>query len=131
MSEPPVIDQPTEETAEVEERLEYEVKKGSGLVVHLAKPNEAQMMVLVRMVDLLEDAPVDAVRLYGDALEKLMEPGEGFRCQRALLSGKIEIEDFVEMGPAVLRHFYPEQASAATAPTNGPVATRRPKKNKR
>ncbi len=113
-------------------RWPYEIKPG--YTVHLTKPTESQLLVLLRLLDLVEERPADAVRLYGDALDALMDEGESFRCQRGLIKGDLEPEDFSKMGPAVIRHFYPEEMRAggeAQAPKHGPTATRRPKAKKR
>jgi hypothetical protein len=132
MAEPqaPEIDTPAEAA---DERFEYVIKAPvegvhAGYVVHLAKPNEAQLLVLLRLVDVIEDSAVDGARLYGDALESMMAPGEGHRVQRGLLKGHLEVEDFGNIGPAAIRHFYPEIMAKAEQKQHGPAATRKPRK---
>lgn len=131
MAEPqaPEIDQPA---AQATDRWAYvltEPVEGvhDGYTVHLSKPTDAQLLVLLRLID--NDAPIDAVRLYGDVLEALMdsEKREGFLVQRGLAKGHLNEDHFSEMGPAVIRHYFPEvenreQRRAAAR------ATRRPKR---
>lgn len=92
------------------------------LVVHLSRPSEEQLLVLLRLVDLAEDDQMGTVRLYGDALDALMAPGEPRRCARWLLQGRIHASDFIAVGPAAIRHFWPEVLEAEKAPKHGPTA---------
>ena len=111
----------------IEDAPRWASEMAPGYTVHLSKPTEAQLLVLLRLMDMIEDDPASAVRLYGDTLDSLMDEGESFRCQRGLIKGDLEPDHFSKMGPDVIRHFYPEQMQSA-APKNGPTATRRPKK---
>lgn len=96
------------------------------LVVHLKQPDEAQLLVLLRLVDLAEDDQMGAVRLYADALDALMAPGESRRCQRWLLQGRIPAEDFIAVGAEAIRHYWPELIEdKLAAPKHGPTARRR------
>lgn len=105
---------------------EPDEEKKRRLTVHLTKPSEEQLLVLLRLVDLAEDDQVGTVRLYADALDALMAPGESHRCQRWLLQGRIKADDFVAVGPAAISHFWPEMAMInESAPKHGPTARRR------
>jgi hypothetical protein len=96
------------------------------LVLHLTQPDEAQLLVLLRLVDLAEDDQMATVRLYADALDALMAPGESHRCQRWLLQRRIPAEEFIAIGPAVIRHYWPELIEdKVAAPKHGPTARRR------
>jgi hypothetical protein len=92
------------------------------LIVHLTKPTEEQVLVLLRLVDLAEDDQMGTVRLYADALDALMAAGESHRCQRWLLQRRIDAMQFAEVGPAVLRHYWPDLLEKVEAPKNGPTA---------
>ena len=132
MTEPqaPPIDAPAEG-----ERWEYVIKEPvedvhAGYVVHVTKPTDAQLLVLLRLTDLADDNPADAVRLYGDTLEALMdgEKREGFRVQRGLIRGHLDENDFAEMGPEIIKHFFPGAIDNREARRAGAKATRRPAK---
>jgi hypothetical protein len=94
------------------------------LEIHLSEPTEAQLLVLLRLIDLAEDDAMGTVRLYGDALDALMAPGESHRCQRWLLQGRLTAEQFVAVGPEAIKHFWPEllEDEKAAAPKHGPTA---------
>jgi hypothetical protein len=135
MTEPqaPAIDTP-EETPEGE-RWEYVIKEPvedvhTGYVVHVTKPTDAQLLVLLRLVDSMEDNAADSVRLYGDVLEALMdeEKREGFRVQRGLIKGHLDENDFINMGPEIIKHFFPGAIDNRAARRAGAQATRRPKR---
>lgn len=136
MSEPqaPEVDEPTD--PQEPERFEHVVKAAvegvhPAYIASLSQPTEAQLLVLVRMADMVDDSPLNAVRLYSDAIEALMLPEESHRLQRGLLRGHLTPEDFVEVGPAAIRHYFPELMENRAQKTHGPAATRRPKKAKR
>lgn len=101
-----------------------------GYTVHVTKPTDAQLLVLLRLVDLTEDNAPDAVRLYGDVLEHLMdqEKREGFRVQRGLIKGHVTEEDFIKMGPEIIKHYFPGAIDNREARRAGAKATRRPKR---
>lgn len=129
MTEPqaPVIDAPEPGKVERFEHVIVEPVEGvhTGYVVHFSKPTNEQLMVLLRLLDLAEDAPADAVRLYGDTLEALMDEREGFRVQRGLIKGHVKEEHISEMGPVVIRHYFPEAEGNRETRR---AATRRPKR---
>lgn len=122
-----------EQAEEVEpEEFPYTIP-GSDREIHLRKPTDAQMAVLMRLESMLEDAPVSGVQLYMDALGALMDDDDEQWCLRALLRGKIALEPFADLGRQVLFHFYPDLKKAAeerekTSKTHGPQATRRPRR---
>jgi len=97
------------------------------LVVHLAKPTDEQLLVLLRLVDLAEDDPMGTVRLYGDVVDALMdaERGEPLRVQRWLLQGRVTALEVTEIGMAAIRHWFPGVMEAQEAPKHGPTARRR------
>lgn len=106
---------------------------GADHPIHLRKPNDAQMAVLLRLESMLEDAPVSGVQLYMDALGALMPDEDEQWCLRALLRGKVELEAFADVGRQALFHYYPELKKRAeenerTSKQHGPAATRRPRR---
>lgn len=93
------------------------------LAVNLTQPDESQLLVLLRLVDLAEDDAVATVRLFADALDALMAPGESHRCQRWLLQGRIDAEAFMHIGEQVVYHYWPEvEEDRKAAPKHGPTA---------
>lgn len=102
----------------------------AGYTVHVTKPTDAQLLVLLRLLDLVEDAAADAVRLYGDTLEALMdaEAREPFRVQRGLIKGHLTEDDFIKMGPEIIKHYFPGAIDNRQARRQGAKATRRPKR---
>jgi hypothetical protein len=108
-----------------------DVSKRRALEVNLSKPSQEQLLVLLRLVDLAEDDEVSTVRLYGDAIDALMAPGESLRCQRWLLRGRVTAEEFGRVAPAAVEHFWPEvmAEARAKAPKHGPTA--RPRRARR
>lgn len=133
----PADGQPEPEQQDTPYQFKHVVKEPvpgahAGYVVHLKEPTEAQLFVLLRMVDMVGDNPLGAVRLYGDAIEELMPTEESHRLQRGLLKGHLEPEDFINVGPACIRHYFPELnvQSEPEADKGGPKATRRPKKRR-
>jgi hypothetical protein len=108
---------------------EPDEKKRRPLAIHLAKPNEEQLLVLLRLMDLAEDDGVATVRLFADVIDALMAPGESHRCQRWLLQGRIKAEQFANIASSVIEHYWPEEFKKVTAPKNGPTA--RPRARRR
>lgn len=122
-----------DEESKVEEFAFAYTLPGTEHPIHLRKPNDAQMAVLLRLESMLEDAPVSGVQLYMDALGALMPDEDEQWCLRALLRGKVELEAFADVGRQALFHYYPELKKLAeenerTSKQHGPVATRRPRR---
>jgi hypothetical protein len=121
----------TDEPDDTEGRFEYELP-GADHTIYLAKPDDAQVAVLVRLESMLEDAPVSGVQLYMDALGALMRDQDEQWCLRALLRGRLKLEVFADVARQTLFHFYPDLKKAAderekTSKVHGP-ATRRPRR---
>lgn len=121
-----------EEVDDTEGRFEYALP-GADHTIYLAKPDDAQVAVLVRLESMLEDAPVSGVQLYMDALGALMREQDEQWCLRALLRGRLKLEVFADVARQTLFHFYPDLKKAAdererTTRSHGPVATRRPRR---
>lgn len=116
-----------DETSDFDDVPRWRYVIAEGLEAHLQKPTEEQLLVLLRMSDILDDDTTGAIRLYGDALDALMLPDEAHRCRRWLLQGKVKAEAFVNVGPAAIRHWFPGTLDKE-APTNGPQARRRPRR---
>lgn len=111
------------------EEFEYTLP-GTDRVIHLQKPNDQQVAVILRLQSMLEDAPLQGVQLYMDALGSLMREEDEQWCLRALLRGKITLEMFTDTARETLFHFFPELKKAyeereKTSKQHGP-ATRRP-----
>jgi hypothetical protein len=127
-------DQAEEPEAEQSEEYAFEYTlPGAGRPIHLRKPNDAQMAVLLRLESMLEDSPVAGVQLYMDSLGALMPDADEQWCMRALLRGKVELDDFADIGRQTLFHYYPELKKQAeererTSKQHGPTATRRPRR---
>lgn len=122
----------TDEDAPAPEVFEYTLP-GTDKVLHLKRPTEEQLTVLIRLQSMLEDMPLNGVQLYLDLLGALMAPAEEQWCLRAMLRGDLKLEAFTETARATLFHFHPELKKASeeaerTSRTHGPAATRRPKR---
>lgn len=114
------------------EEFEYALP-GTEKILHLKRPTDEQLTVLLRLQSMLEDMPLNGVQLYLDLLGALMRPDEEQWCLRAMLRGALKLEAFTETARATLYHFHPELEQAAkeaerTSRTHGPAATRRPKR---
>lgn len=106
---------------------------GTDRVIHLKKPTEEQLTVLLRLESMLEDMPLNGAQLYLDLLGALMRPEDEQWCLRALLRGQIKVEVFTATAKEALFHHFPELKKAAddaerTSRSHGPQATRRPKR---
>jgi hypothetical protein len=119
------------EDAEVEE-FEYTIP-GASRPIHLSRPSEEQMAVMLRLMSMLADAPVSGVQLYMDSLGSLMSEDDEQWCLRQLLHGRIKLEAFADVARQTLYHYYPElkakvEEAERTSKTHGPAATRRPRR---
>ncbi len=91
------------------------------LNVALKKPTQAQLLVLLSLPGMIEDGEnANATMLYGDALGALFADPEVLQTvRRQLLKGKLEAEEFIQLGMACMKHFYP--STSDEAPKAGPV----------
>ena len=123
-----------EAPSEEEDPFQFEYTlEGAPSPIHLRRPTDAQVAVLVRLDSMLEDAPVSGVQLYMDALGALMDDEDEQKCLRWLLRGKIQLEAFADLARQTLLHYYPELAKKAeeaekTSRSHGPAAQRRPRR---
>lgn len=125
---------PEQDDEGVEDPYQFEYTlEGASRPIHLMKPNDAQIAVLLRLENMLEDAPVAGSQLYMDALGALMSDEDEQWCLRQLLRGQVELQAFADLARQALLHYYPELAAKVaererTSRNHGPSAGRRPRR---
>lgn len=93
--------------------------------ISMKAPTPGQLLVLTRIVDLAEEEPLEAVQLFGDAIESMVENRSDVRwMHKALLRGEIEPDHLAELARDVLTHFMPEQGNRAERRANGTKRSR-------
>lgn len=75
-------------------------------LITMKAPTEGQLLVLTRIVDLAEEDGLEAVQLFGDAMEQMMvDPVDVKWLHRALLRNVVTPEDLATLAQESIAHF--------------------------